>query len=140
MSELNDWNERIKAEFRANHGVCGGMFEGVPMIIVHHVGRKSGRQYENPLVYQPGPGGRMFLVGSYGGAPKTPAWFDNMLAAGHATVEIGDETVEVKVTEVTGAERDAVFERPKAAMPVFAEYEAKAAGVRTIPVIALDRV
>ena len=140
MSELNDWNQRVVAEFRANHGRCGGELAGALMIIVHHVGRKTGTQYENPLVYQPGPDGRMFLIGSYGGLPKDPAWFGNLLAAGQATVEVGDETFEVKVTELTGAERDTVFERQKVAMPVFAEYEVKAAGIRTIPILALDRV
>jgi deazaflavin-dependent oxidoreductase (nitroreductase family) len=137
---LNEWNQRIMAEFRANHGRCGGDFEGAPMIIIHHVGRTTGTKYENPLVYQPGPNGRMYLVGSYGGAPKTPAWFGNLVAAGQATVEVGDETFEVKVIEITGAERDEVFAKQKAAMPVFAEYEQKTVGVRTIPILALDRV
>lgn len=137
---LNEWNTGILKEFRANHGRCGGDFEGAPMIVIHHVGRKSGKTYENPLVYQPGADGRMFLVGSYGGAPKDPAWVENLRAAGRATVEVGDETFEVKVTELTGAERDEIFEKQKAAMPVFAEYEAKTKGIRTIPILALDRV
>ena len=110
------------------------------MIIVHHVGRKSGKSYENPLVYQAGPNGRMYLVGSYGGAPKDPAWVENLRAAGRAKVEVGDETFEVTVTEITGPERDEIFAKQKAAMPVFAEYEQKTAGIRTIPVLALDRV
>ena len=138
--ELNEWNQKILAEFRANHGRVGGSFEGIPMIVIHHVGRKTGTTYVNPLVYQPGPDGRMYLIGSYGGLPKNPAWFGNLLAAGKATVEVGDETFEVKVTELTGAERDEVFEKQKAAMPVFADYEKNAAGIRIIPVLALDRV
>ena len=43
MSEFNDWNQRVVAEFRANEGRVGGSFEGAPMILVHHVGRKSGK-------------------------------------------------------------------------------------------------
>jgi deazaflavin-dependent oxidoreductase (nitroreductase family) len=137
---LNEWNRRIMDEFRANDGRNGGDFEGVPMIIVHHVGRKSGKSYENPLVYQPGPNGRMYLIGSYGGAPKDPAWVENLRAAGRAKVEVGEETFEVTVSEITGPERDKIFARQKAAMPVFAEYEQKTVGIRTIPVLALDRV
>jgi deazaflavin-dependent oxidoreductase (nitroreductase family) len=137
---LDDWNQRVLAEFRANHGRCGGPFEGAPMIVIHHVGRKTGKTYENPLVYQPGPDGRMYLIASFGGAPKNPAWLGNLLAAGRAKVEVGDDIFEVGVTEVTGAERDEVFARQKAAMPAFAEYEKKTEGVRTIPVLALDRI
>lgn len=82
----------------------------------------------------------MYLIASYGGAPQNPAWFGNLLAAGRAKVEVGDEIFEVAVTEVTGAQRDEVFAQQKAAMPGFAEYERKTAGVRTIPVLALDRI
>ena len=40
--EMNDWNEQIKAEFRANAGVVGGPFEGMPLLILHTIGAKSG--------------------------------------------------------------------------------------------------
>jgi deazaflavin-dependent oxidoreductase (nitroreductase family) len=137
---LNEWNRRIIDEFRTNDGRNAGDFEGVPMIIVHHIGRKSGKTYENPLVYQPGPNGRMYLIGSFGGAPTDPAWFHNLLAAGRAKVEVAGDTFEVTATEVTGTERDEVFAKQKAALPAFGEYEKKTEGVRTIPVLALDRL
>lgn len=139
MSEYEEWNRGIMAEFRANHGKCGGPFEGAPMIIVHHVGRSSGRAYEIPLVYQAGEGGRMFVFASKGGAPENPDWYYNLLAAGSTAVEVGDEQFDVAVTEIVGPERDRVFAQQKRAMPGFAEYEAKTAGVRMIPVLALDR-
>ena len=139
MSDHADWNRSIIDEFRANAGKVGGPFAGAPMIIVHHVGRSSGKTYETPLVYQPGPNGRMFIFASAAGAPEHPAWYWNLVAAGTAKVEVGEETFEVDVSEVSGAERDAVHEKQKAAMPGFAEYEKKTAGIRTIPVLALDR-
>jgi hypothetical protein len=52
---------------------------------------------------------------------------------------VGDETFVVKVNEITGAERDRIYANQVAAMPGFAEYEQKTAGIRTIPVLALDR-
>ncbi len=110
------------------------------MIIIHHVGRSSGNTFETPLVYQPAADGRIYIIASAAGAPKHPQWYRNLTAAGSATVEVGDETFEVKVNEITGAERDRIYANQVAAMPGFAEYEAKTAGVRTIPVLALDRV
>ena len=44
MSETNDFNAKIITEFRANGGKVGGPFEGAPMILVHHIGAKSGTE------------------------------------------------------------------------------------------------
>jgi len=50
---MSDWNTKIIAEFRANEGRVGGNFEGAPIVLVHHRGRKSGREYINPMMYLP---------------------------------------------------------------------------------------
>ena len=52
MSDVNDWNQQVIEEFRANGGLVGGPFEGQPVILVHHRGRRSGAERVNPLVYQ----------------------------------------------------------------------------------------
>ncbi len=45
----DDWNAGIIAEFRENEGKVGGPpFEGAPMVLVHHTGRKSGRDFVSP--------------------------------------------------------------------------------------------
>jgi hypothetical protein len=52
MSDMNDWNtwdKSVIAEFRASEGRVGGNLEGMPMVLVHHFGRKSGQEYVNPL-------------------------------------------------------------------------------------------
>jgi F420H(2)-dependent quinone reductase len=53
MSDALDWNARTIAEFRANEGRVGGNFAGAPMVLVHHRGRKSGREYVTPTMYLP---------------------------------------------------------------------------------------
>jgi hypothetical protein len=53
MTQTTDWNSKNIAEFRANEGRVGGPFEGAPMVLVHHRGRKSGREYVNPMMYLP---------------------------------------------------------------------------------------
>jgi hypothetical protein len=53
MSEPLDWNATTIAEFRANEGRVGGVFEGAPLVLVHHRGRKSGREYVTPAMYLP---------------------------------------------------------------------------------------
>ena len=50
---MSDWNAGTIAEFRANEGRVGGTFEGAPMVLLHHRGRKSGREYVNAMMYLP---------------------------------------------------------------------------------------
>ncbi|MFP4511721.1 MAG: nitroreductase family deazaflavin-dependent oxidoreductase [Acidimicrobiales bacterium] len=138
VDEMNDWNAKVIAEFRENGGKVGGPFEGAPMVLVHHRGAKTGTERINPLMCQV-EGDRIYIFASKAGAPDNPDWYHNLLANPETTIEIGDETdVAVRVTELTGAERDRVWEKQKADFPQFAEYEQNTD--RTIPVLALDRV
>ncbi|MFN2540142.1 MAG: nitroreductase/quinone reductase family protein [Mycobacteriales bacterium] len=137
---MSDWNAQIIEEFRSNEGRVGGPFAGAPLLLLHHVGRKSGKEYVSPMMYQAGPGDTVYVFASKGGAPEHPKWYLNAVAARKARVDIGTQTFEVSVEEVTGDERDTVYRRQAAAYPGFAEYEEKTAGVRVIPVLALTRI
>jgi deazaflavin-dependent oxidoreductase (nitroreductase family) len=141
MPDAHDWNQGIITEFRANEGRVGGPFEGATMILVHHVGRTSGKQYTTPLVYLPGEGGddSIYIFASKGGAPTNPDWYGNLIAAGEATVEVGTSTVVVTITEVTGDERDRIFAEQVKRMPGFGDYAKQTEGIRTIPVLRLTR-
>ncbi|MEJ9077194.1 nitroreductase family deazaflavin-dependent oxidoreductase [Gordonia malaquae] len=139
---VSDWNTQIIDEFRANDGHVGGPFEGTPMILVHHVGRKSGKQSIAPMMYLQSDDdpSTVYVFASKGGAPTNPAWYFNLVAAGSASVERGTETYDVTVAEVTGADRDRIFAEQASRYPGFAEYAEKTAGIRVIPVLALTRV
>jgi deazaflavin-dependent oxidoreductase (nitroreductase family) len=141
MSESNDWNQRIIDEFRANEGQVGGGFAGAPMVLVHHVGRKSGKEYVSPVVYLPKDGDdeSIYIFASKAGAPVDPDWYLNLVAAGQATIEVGANTYPVTITELRGDERDRVYAEQVRNMPGFGEYAEKTAGIRTIPVLELTR-
>lgn len=139
---MNDWNARTIADFRANQGRVGGAFEGAPMTLVHHQGRRSGREYVSPMMYlaDDSDPATIYVFASKAGAPTHPDWYYNLTSAGHAQVEVGTSTYEVTVTELAGPERDSVFKKQASRYPGFAKYAEKTAGVRTIPVLALRRV
>src|SRR5690348_7939863 len=143
MPEVNDWNQKIVTEFRANGGRVGGNFAGAPMVLVHHRGRKSGREYVNPVVYLPdddeGAGDTIYVFASKAGAPSNPDWYYNLTARGEGTVELGAETFPVTVRELRGDERDRIYDEQARRFPGFADYAQRAAGIRTIPVLALTR-
>jgi deazaflavin-dependent oxidoreductase (nitroreductase family) len=138
---VNEWNAKTIAEFRENEGRVGGAFEGAPITLVHHQGRKSGVEYVAPMMYltaEDDPS-TIYVFASKGGAPTHPDWYHNLTSAGTALVEVGTETYPVTVTEITGEERDRIFRKQAGLYPGFATYEEKAAGIRTIPVLALRR-
>ena len=132
----NDWNDRIIDEFRSNDGRVGGHFDGAPMILIHHIGARSGTERVTPLVYLP-EGDRMAIFATKAGAPTNPDWYHNLKANPAIDVEVGTDRFPVAVTEVDGAERDEIWSRAVAARPGFAEYEKKTD--RTIPVLVLSR-
>ncbi|WP_030722105.1 nitroreductase family deazaflavin-dependent oxidoreductase [Streptomyces sp. NRRL F-2580] len=141
MTEELDWNAKIIDEFRTNEGRVGGAFEGAPLVLVHHRGRRSGQERVSPMMYlshetEPDI---VYVFASKGGAPTDPDWYRNLLAAGEGAVERGTETYRVSVRELDGAERDRVFAEQARRYPGFAEYARQTAGIRVIPVLELRR-
>ena len=137
---MNDFNDRVIAEFRANQGRVSGPFDGAPMVLVHHVGRRSGASYVSPMMYLPSTDGDFYVFATNSGFAPNPAWYYNLVAAGSATVEVGAETFAVTVTELSGAERDRIYAEQAALYPGFADYAEKTEGIRTIPVLRLTRI
>jgi deazaflavin-dependent oxidoreductase (nitroreductase family) len=138
---MPDFNTQVIEEFRANEGRVGGNFAGAPITLVHHRGRRTGRELVSPMMYlrdDEAPD-TVYVFASKGGAPSHPDWYHNLLAAGAGEVEVGTERYPVSVTEVTGADRDRIYAEQARRYPGFAEYEQKTAGIRTIPVLALHR-
>jgi deazaflavin-dependent oxidoreductase (nitroreductase family) len=132
----NDWNTKIIDEFRANAGKVGGQFNGVPILLLHHRGAKSGTERVNPLAYQ-ADDDHFVVFASKGGAPTNPDWYHNLRANPNASVEVGTETILVHARVAEGDERDRLWTRQKELLPGFGAYEQRTP--RQIPVIVLER-
>lgn len=130
-----DFNSQVIEEFRANGGKAGGMFEGMPLVLVHNVGAKSGKEYVTPLVYL-ADGDDIVIFASKAGAPENPGWYHNLKAEPNVSIEVGTETLDVLAAEATGDERDRLYSTQEAAQPQFAGYAEKTD--RKIPVIVLS--
>jgi deazaflavin-dependent oxidoreductase (nitroreductase family) len=137
MTDANDPNRKIIEEFRANDGIVGGMFEGLPLLLLHHVGAKSGTDRVNPLAYQRLADDSVAVFASKGGYPTNPDWFHNLVANPEVTVEVGTDRYPAKARVASGDERERIWSTQKKAFPQFAEYEGKVS--REIPVIVLDK-
>jgi deazaflavin-dependent oxidoreductase (nitroreductase family) len=132
-----DFNAQIIDEFHANEGRVGGPFEGLPLLLLHHTGAKSGQSRINPLAYQ-SDAGRYVIFASKAGAPSNPDWYYNLKAHPNVKIEVGTDTIDVLAEELTGEERDGIYRTQAERVPQFAEYEQKAG--RVIPVVALTPV
>jgi deazaflavin-dependent oxidoreductase (nitroreductase family) len=129
-----DFNAKIIEEFHANEGRVGGMFEGLPLLLLHHTGAKSGKRRINPLGYLSDKG-RYVIFASKAGAPTNPDWYHNLTAHPDVTIEVGTDTIEVVASEATDEERERLYRTQAARVPQFAEYGKQTD--RVIPVIVL---
>ena len=80
-------------------------------------------------------GGHYVVVASKGGAPTNPDWYYNLLANPQATIEVGNERIEVTVEQAGPVEREHLWEMVIERNPAFQEYEKKTR--RTIPLVIL---
>ena len=137
MPETRDWNAEIIAEFRANQGQVKAPYDNPPpMLLIHTIGAKSGREHIVPMRTLP-DGEVLYVFASAHGSARNPDWYYNLIANPNIVIEKGSETIPVHASEVVGAARDAIFARQAARFPIFAEYQRKID--RKIPVIRLER-
>jgi deazaflavin-dependent oxidoreductase (nitroreductase family) len=139
--EQADWNQQVIEEFRANAGVVGGHFAGKQLVLLHHVGRRTGRERVNPLVAAR-DGDAYLICGSLGGAPEDPQWVANVEAGpGRTVIETGTgEPVEVRTTVVRpdGPEWARLYGIWSTYWPDAKEYETRTD--RKFPMVRLDPV
>jgi deazaflavin-dependent oxidoreductase (nitroreductase family) len=142
--EASDYNTQIITEFRANGGRVGGMWEGTTLILIHHIGARSGIEHVTPVACSPQAEGRFAIWAANGGAPTHPNWYYNLKAHPRITVEVGTQTFTVLTEELDGTARvelwpKLVAEWPK---PVAGSPDLGAAQDRTtrqFPVFMLTR-
>jgi deazaflavin-dependent oxidoreductase (nitroreductase family) len=133
---VRDFDRAIVEEFRANGGRVGGVLAGTPLMLVHHIGARSGVAHVTPLACTVRGPGEYLIVASNGGSRTHPAWYHNLKAHPVVTVELGAETFAATATELEGAERAAVWPGLLAASPSLRDFAARAG--REIPVFALE--
>jgi deazaflavin-dependent oxidoreductase (nitroreductase family) len=128
------YNAKIIAEFRANQGRVGGVWEETPLLLLHHAGAKSGVSRVNPVAYLPDDE-RYLIWAANGGAPTNPAWYHNLQAHPNTRIEVRGDTIGVVAEEATGAERARLWAEATGRYPQLIEAAAKTS--RAIPMVVL---
>ncbi|MBU2694229.1 nitroreductase family deazaflavin-dependent oxidoreductase [Pimelobacter sp. 30-1] len=125
-------NGRIGAKWR----IGAGWKKPVPVLLLDHVGRKSGARFTTPLLYL-ADGADLVIVASQGGLPKNPQWFHNLVANPATTVAVPRERSRAVRARVAGPEeRAALWPRLVDLYADFDNYQAWTD--REIPVVVLE--
>ena len=131
-----DFNAQIIDEFLRQRGPRRGHVRRLHPAAPPPHRRQPGAQRVAPLVYL-GDGDRYIIFASKAGAPTNPGWYHNLLANPDTEIEVGAETIPVRATEITGEERDRLYDAQAQRNPGFADYQKNTD--RVIPVVALTR-
>jgi deazaflavin-dependent oxidoreductase (nitroreductase family) len=135
--EASDYNSKIIEEFRANEGRVGGIWAGTPLILIHHLGARSGTERVTPLGCFPQEDGSFVIVASSGGSSAHPGWYHNLKANPRITVEVGAQRFTVGARELDDAARAELWPKLVEEAPDLGKHQARTA--RQIPVFMLTR-
>jgi deazaflavin-dependent oxidoreductase (nitroreductase family) len=142
--ETSDYNTHIITEFRANGGRVGGMWEGTTLILLHHIGARSGIERVTPVACSPRGQDRFAIWAANGGSPTHPNWYYNLKTHPQVTIELGTETFPVLAQELDDSARAglwpklvAEWPKPAAGSPDLGAAQART--TRQFPVFLLTR-
>ncbi len=124
------------AVYRATGGRVGHRIPGSPpMLLLDHVGAKSGARRTTPLVYV-ADGENLVLVASKGGHPKHPAWFHNLRANPDTTVQVGPRHRAVRARVADPDERARLWPKAVDTYDGYRGYQQRTE--REIPLVVLE--
>jgi F420H(2)-dependent quinone reductase len=125
------------AVYRNTNGWIGHRTLGIPSLLLHTVGAKTGKQRTTSLTYAR-DGSNYLVVASKGGAPEAPGWYHNLKAKPDAEINVGPKRFGVTARVVMPGEPD--YDRlwqivNKNNSNRYIEYQKKTS--RPIPVVVL---
>jgi deazaflavin-dependent oxidoreductase (nitroreductase family) len=124
--------------YRRTGGRLGHTVPGVggKMLLLDHVGAKSGVKRTSPLLYF-ADGEDVVVVASKGGFPKHPAWYHNLMANPDTMVQLGTEHRSVHARTANAEERERLWPVVVQKYHGYADYQARSKG-REIPLVILE--
>jgi deazaflavin-dependent oxidoreductase (nitroreductase family) len=130
------WQKEHMRRYLETNGEDGHIWNGRPTLLLTTIGRKSGQKYTTPLIYGESDG-RYLVVGSRGGAPEHPQWYQNLLVNPDVEVQVMGDRFKARARPAGPDEKPALWQVMVAVYPSFAEYQTRTD--RQIPVVILER-
>jgi deazaflavin-dependent oxidoreductase (nitroreductase family) len=122
--------------YRLSRGLIGHHVPGAPpMLLLDHVGAKSGKRRTTPLAYLK-DGENLVLVASKGGHPRNPAWFHNLRANPDTNIQVGSRRIPVRAHVATPPERQRLWPEVVRLYSGYQGYQERTD--REIPLVVLE--
>ncbi|GAA2412791.1 nitroreductase family deazaflavin-dependent oxidoreductase [Actinomadura vinacea] len=128
--------EHVK-RYQETDGEEGHDWQGTTTLLLTTKGRRSGKRYTTPLIYQ-WDGDNPVVVASKGGADADPDWYRNLKEDPEAGVQVRGERFRARARTATPEEKPRLWQKMVATWPDYDEYQAKTE--RDIPVVVLERL
>src|SRR5919206_3556473 len=109
----------VVAAYRASRGLLHRVPFAPPILLLDHVGARSGTHRTSALAYVR-DGENLVVIASKGGHPRNPSWFHNLRAHPDTTVQVGAERRRVHARVAMPQERERLWPR---AVAVWGPYE-----------------
>jgi deazaflavin-dependent oxidoreductase (nitroreductase family) len=122
---------------RASRGTIGSRLGTQTILLLHTVGRRSGRHYVTPIAYFQMEG-FYFLIGSNWGKKQNAGWYHNLLAQPRTTIEVNGRMILVEAHQANGPEYDRLWKYATEHHPPYLHY--KEMTTRHIPILVLKPV
>jgi deazaflavin-dependent oxidoreductase (nitroreductase family) len=122
---------------RVSRGRLGTRLARQTVLLLHTVGRRSGRHFVTPISYFQTEG-YYFLVGSNWGRQHNAAWYYNLLAQTRTTIEVGGREIPVEARQAEGQEYDRLWKIALERYPPYLHYKEKTK--RVIPIMVLNPI
>lgn len=122
--------------YRATGGRFGDIPGLPPLLLLDHVGARSGKLRTTPLIYMD-DGADIVVVPSKGGYEHNPGWLYNLRANPETSVQIGSRSIPVRAREASDEERARIWPEAVEHNPVWGRYQKRTS--RRIPVVIFER-
>jgi len=121
---------------RLSHGRLGSKLGTQTILILHTVGRRSGKERSIPIAYFDYEG-RYLIVASNWGKDKNADWYLNLKKNPHARLEINGKPVSVTAREAQGEEYDRLWKFATKRHPPYLNYQKMTS--RHIPIMLFEQ-
>jgi deazaflavin-dependent oxidoreductase (nitroreductase family) len=123
--------------FRLSGGRLGSKMGKQSVLLLHTLGRKSGKPYTTPLAYFR-DGQDYLVVASNWGKNKNPDWFQNLMRQPRTTIQVKNQTLPVEAHQVEGEEYERLWELVGSQNQQYLQYQEQTP--RQIPIVILTPI
>ncbi len=123
--------------YQATGGRLGSQLGPQSVLLLHTVGRKSGKSFTTPLSFFR-DGESYLVVASNWGQEAHPNWFLNLMQQGSTTIQVKDQTIPVQARQANGEEYPRLWQLVTSRNSQYLEYQKGL--TRRIPIAILTPV